>query len=498
MKDNEDSLKIIVKGAIILLVGAVISKILTYFYRLIVARIGTSEYGIISLAITITTMLSLIATFGMGEGVSRFIPYYNEKKEKEKVRGIINYSLILTTSIALALSALLFIFSDFIAMNFFHEEKLGIILKITSLMVPLNTLFDILVNIIRSFKKVKYEVYIKNIAGNLLKIIFTLILLSIGYGLLGVAIALPLATIITVVFLFYVINKKIFKIFNNKAEAKYQNKELFFYSLPLVFNTVAYLIMSWIDIILIGYFKTTSDVGIYNAAIPTAQLIFIVPNALLVLFMPVLTGLYAAKNNERFNSLYKTITRWMFMFCAISASFFIIFGRKFLSIFFGNEYASGATALAIISVAYLIFYTTLSSNRILLILKKTKLILINTIAGAIVNIILNIYLIPKYGINGAAIATGISLILIAVLQLTETVIIKRIMPVNSKYINIILSVLITSMIISSIKDYVTNLISLLLIGGLMMLIFIFLLFVTKSFTKDDRKIINYLKNKINV
>ena len=75
----------IAKGALITFLGLFIGKILSYVYVTIVARLGSSAYGILSLGFTITLFLVSIAMLGLNTGIVRYISFYIGKKDDNKV-----------------------------------------------------------------------------------------------------------------------------------------------------------------------------------------------------------------------------------------------------------------------------------------------------------------------------------------------------------------------------------------------------------------------------
>ena len=325
--EESSYLKKIFSGALIVLIGTFISKILSYGYRVLVGRIGTEEYGLLSLGLAISGSLIVISTLGLNIGVQRYVSYYKGKLDNARIKGIITSSLKILLPLSLSFGFILFILSDQISINFFHNAKLSPILKILAISIPLTVIGDIFLNTIRAFQKIEYEVFTKNLGENFFKLAFTFLFLYLGLGVIGASIAYVIAVFFTFIASLYLVEKKIFPIFKTKVKSIKSNKELLFYSIPLVLNTFVFLVILWTDTIMIGYFKNASDVGIYNAALPTAQLMIVIPNSLVALFLPILTELYAQKKTQMFGSFYKTVTKWIF---GINLSFFYL--ASFLNI----------------------------------------------------------------------------------------------------------------------------------------------------------------------
>jgi len=248
---------------------------------------------------------------------------------------------------------------------------------------------------------------------------------------------------------------------------------------------------------MLGYFKNASDVGIYNAALPTAQLMLVIPNALVVLFLPILSELYAQEKTHMFSSLYKTLTKWIFGINLALLIIFAAFSREILTILFGKEYSAGSGVLVLVSVCYFIFYLFLTSNRILLALEKTKSVFYITLIGAVSNFIFNLILIPSYGIMGAAIGTGASLVIMALILLIYTKRIINVTPFKKNYIKILISGILAFLIVYWLKSLFSpeSLIRLIVASLASLLIYLAILFILGSFEKEDKEMLRSISFK---
>ena len=97
MEELDNSLKKIAGGALFVLIGLFISKLLGYVFRFIIARVGPEQYGLFYLGMTFFSFFSMVSILGMKEGVTRYVSYYSGKKNKEV------YKIIFSTQILLSL-----------------------------------------------------------------------------------------------------------------------------------------------------------------------------------------------------------------------------------------------------------------------------------------------------------------------------------------------------------------------------------------------------------
>ena len=146
---------------------------------------------------------------------------------------------------------------------------------------------------------------------------------------------------------------------------------------------------------------------------------------------------------------------------------------------------------------YFFYYLMIASNHTLIIYKRTKLVAFNSFLGAAINILLNYLLIPIYGLTGAAVATGISFIIIALLYSLESYKITNIFPYKPVYFKIILSTMLPILFLLGAKFLfnLSNLILLLVTLSVSVLLYFISLVLTNSFEKEDLMLINSLGQK---
>jgi len=500
-EDDEEikSLKTIVKGAGIAFIGLILGKIIGYLYTILVARLGTEQFGLLNLGLAVVSLLSIISVLGLDLGILRYIPFYSARNDRARVKGALISSLSITLPLSLFFAILVFIFSNQISTIFFHNILLAPLLKIFSFTIPLSALGSILLTSFRAFKRVEYETGFKEIGEKSIRLILTLIFIFIGLSLAWITFAYVASAMAVLIASIYILNKKVFNLFD-KTKPIFYTKELINYSLPLLFSSILIYIITWTDTFMLGYFKTASDVGIYNAAHPTAFLMFILPTALISLFLPVITELYSRKKRKEVKSIYRIVSKWIFFVNLPIFLIMAVFSNQIINIIFGKEYLPGAVALSMLSFGYLIYSFSYTSSNILSMAKKTKIIFIITIFFALFNVFLNYILIPEYGVNGASAATSISFILASALYIFFNYKLIKSLPFQKQYLKSVISAITSIFIIYIISKLAFESISFYSLA-LMLLFFIALyllfLFLLKSFEREDKEIIKIIIKKFN-
>ena len=127
----------------------------------------------------------------------------------------------------------------------------------------------------------------------------------------------------SIIFIFYFIKKKpiVLKL-TIKSKNRMIGKELLFFSLPLLLVAFLGQIMSWTDTMMLGYFKTSELVGVYNSAYPLGMFISTALTAILFIYTPIVSELYSRGKNFEMRRSYSILTKWL---CATTLPLALIF-----------------------------------------------------------------------------------------------------------------------------------------------------------------------------
>ncbi len=495
---SDETIKKIAKAAGIVFIGTGIGMFFAYLGTLIVARfLGPTDFGLISLASTVTTIVSTVILVGMPDGVTRFTAFYKGKNDQIRIKSVITSAIGIVLPLGIIAGILLFFLSNLISIRIFHDSNLILIMKLFSLSIPFYGLYYIFIFAMGGLQEMKYLVYVRDVFQNGSRFFLILILLSLGYGVYGAAFAYAFAIIVLpFVGLYYL--KRIFPLFDKKIKSIPMRKELFSYSWPLMFAGIIGVVLGWIDILMIGYFLKATDVGIYRASQSTASLLAIVPGSIGAIFFPIITEFHSRGEKKELENTNKIVTKWIFMIGLPLVVLMILFSKQILYILYGAEYMTGTVVLGIMGLGNLIISVFTPTNQIISVMGRTRLIMYNTSIGTILNVILNFWLIPIYGINGAAIATTFSLFIVNALAFIQVYSMTGIYPIRLNYAKIFLVAIISAAIVYSLTRlfFIIIPISVLIVMFLVYMSFYFiLLLITKTFEKEDVVIMKAIEEK---
>lgn len=498
---TNNSLQKIARGTGIIFIGTIVGMLLGLVGRIVVVRyISQSEYGIYSLAIVMISIFATISTMGLKEGLARNVAYFRGRNEKEKIRGAVYSSIWIILISSLVLSSILFLTSNLISKNIFNSSELSLPLKIFSIAVPFIVLSGILASIFRGYDRVEPRTYFENILRNALFILFVVGVVLLDLSFIGVVYGYLAAAMVTcVAFVAYAMKKLPVPIFSIRKDMYGNNilKELLFFSLPILAISVLNLVLGWTDTLMLGYFKTSDVVGLYNGALPLARLIIIAFSSASMIYIPIASGLYSRNLIKEMRRIYQVLTKWILSVSIPIALIFILFPETVLNFIFGVEYVQAVPALRILSLGFIsqIFLGLNGSS--LVVMGKTKFLMFSSLFGAIFNVVLNVVLIPDFGIGGAAIASITSFWIVGILNLAKIYHFSKIHPFTRNYMKpLVISIILTAIIYASTSILRIEFWMIPIILFIFLFSYGILLLLTRSFDKEDIEILLIIEKKI--
>lgn len=503
--ENEElhhGLKLLAKSSVIVFIGVFLSKLFTILYKIIIGNYFASEiYGLFTLSLIVVGFFVSFSSLGLTEGLARFVPFFRGKNQKDKIAFIFRKTSFILFFSSVIFSAIMFFLSEFISVQIFHSEELIPFLKTFSFLVPLTIFSYIFLNIIKGHEKIGWHSFIWNILQNFVKVATILILIFVGIKSNAIIFSYTLGIFSMLVVAYLFCKKKFPFIFKKKKIKEHEKKEIsksfFSYSWPLLFSGIITTLFYWIDSFLIGYFLNASEVGIYNAATPLVGLMSFAPSLFTQLFFPMIIRKFSEKKIEVVRELSKQIGKWILI---LNLPFFIIMflfpGAMIHFLFKPVEYFAAQNALRILSIGGLFSSFMFLSSDLISMIGKSKLILINIVSASVLNIFLNSLLIPKYGIDGAAIATTIVWILLAVTLFIEVKFYSGIFLFRKKLIKIILvSFIPISLTILLRRMIAPSSITPILVGIFFILLYFLLIFLTGCLDKNDLAILKSIRKR---
>lgn len=372
---------------------SIIFPLITFPY--VSRMLGNEAYGKYTFAVSIVTYLFLFASFGISNyAVREGARIRNKNKLIEEFASEMFTINIITTLISYFVLILILLFSKKIS-------SYTTLILIHSLSILMNCIGVDWINTI--YEDFKY-ITIRYIFFQILALIGMFLFVKTANDIYKYAIIVVFGSYGgNIINLFYVR-----KYVHLKIVFKNNLKKHIIPLMLLFINSLAVVIYVNSDITLLGFFTSDGDVGVYSFASKIYNMIKQFINAIMIVLVPRLA--FLRDNNKK--QYRKYIDRlWVYLFTVVMPVVIIVFmfADSIINIVGGEIYKEAGGTLSILSFS--LIFALLSSvytNCILIINRRENRCLIATISSALINICLNILLIPKLGIKGAAITTVVA------------------------------------------------------------------------------------------
>ncbi|MBN2312742.1 MAG: flippase [Sedimentisphaerales bacterium] len=495
-ESSDQLIRTTAKGGGIALTGNLIDKGLRFPLEMLLARVlGAGDYGSYSLGYGLAVIAGELSMLGLSNGIVRFGALYKGVGDMKRAKGILRSALFISTLSGVAAGVLLFIFSPFVS-EMFNMPKLANVLRLFACAFPFYILTLMSGHAAGALQAIKCKTAVINICRPFANVLMVSIIFLFGFKLLGAVWGFLVSSAISAFLGLYLL-KRIFPDMSSALKPTYEVGKLLRFSLPVLFVGFSHVLLGYTDRLMLGYFKASQELGVYSAAAVISQQASLITFSFGYIFCPMISDLYHRNELKDLDRLYKTVTRWIVSINVVILLLLIVFSKQIMGLF-GPEFTSGGLVLVILSSVHLIGYSTGGAlvGYMLRMTGKQDIELINSIVMLITNITLNLWLIPKYGILGAAISTGVSFALINVARILEVFVLLRIHPYDTNYhkpfvaafVVIILSVFI-SMLNNSRPFWMLSIVALSIVY------FVVLYFLGLEY--EDKMILQTVRRRIN-
>ena len=408
----------ILSRAVVTLLGSVGGGALTFLNGVLVAGfLGARIYGIYAWAFALTRIGETLSLFGVRVGVLHFLPVYRDRAEPGHVAGTVWASIAAPLLIGCSLAPFIWLIAPWLANAVFHEPSAIPFIRIIAIAIPFMSISEALGMITRAYGHAKHYVITRNIVPTVTFFVLILLVRHLNADPIWITKAFVVSYSLAVIAGSICVAKVIGPILW-QAKPIFRFGRLYKYSFPIMINSLLYMIITWTDILMVGYFRGADQVGIYRACIQVVLLFDMV----LLAFTASTAHIYPVleKDNkwDELSETYNTAVQWITML-AVGLFLVAMLNRYDVLSLFGAEFTSGTGTLLVLGVGFMLKCCLGLSGLILVLCGRQLLETTNAGIAAVSNVILNLLLIPRYGIGGAAVATAVSLMIISLMRVLE-------------------------------------------------------------------------------
>jgi stage V sporulation protein B len=391
-------------------IASIINMLLVFVISIILARhLGAYDLGVYRLTYTFYGVATMVGALGIAVAVIKFVAEY--KDDEVNLNKIVSSAIITSLVAGVIMSLIIYLLSQTVA-DLFRTPEMKIQLMLLSPVFPFILVNSILYGTLNGLRKMK-RYAIALILQQVLMTVSTVILIYRDFGVSGAIISIVISSIVMSAYLIYSCRGYFHLILDGYLET---TKKLLTFGSQMFGANLINMINLQADVAFLGYFLTATNVGYYSAATGLSKFFLVVPQAIQTVSYPATSEYWTQKDIPGLKKMLDKSLKYSALALMPAGLAIGFFAEDIVSRIYGQGFQQSALPLQILLLGTVIFGVACTSiggslagiNRPDLSLKAAGIS-----AGA--NVILNIVLIPKFGIAGAAIATCTSLILMTLI-----------------------------------------------------------------------------------
>jgi O-antigen/teichoic acid export membrane protein len=413
---GDGNLKGMARGGSLNLVGAVLNQLSLFAITAVIAlALGTRAVGRYGECFALLSLLGLLSLCGFRSALTRFVAMHLADNDNSKLRGTVRLGMGLSIVSAAVLGVVLVVAARPIA-DVFHDPSLVTGIRLTGLTLPASTISDAALSATQGWRTQRPYTFIGLIFEPVLRLALTALALAFGYGLTGAFWALAIAAWAAALLALRALQVRMRRA--RGAQPTYGLRAIFSFSMISWVSALASTGLIWADTLLLGALTNASDVGVYNVATRLVTLAVFVMLPINASFTPHIAHLHHTGETGELARMYAAATSWIVRLSLPAFVALMVFPHDLLRIF-GHGFAAGASVTVILAVGQLVRAATGPCGTLLNMSGKVAVNMADNVGVLALNIVLNLVLIPPYGIVGSAVAWSISLALVNLLRVWQ-------------------------------------------------------------------------------
>ncbi|MGN1362871.1 MAG: flippase [Methanobrevibacter sp.] len=473
------NVRTIFKNSTWMMGSQIITNLCAFIWTILMARyLGASVFGILSFAISLSTLVGILMDCGTQTYIVRAI-----SRDSSLTNKLFNQIVPLKVILSIIVISVT-IFVLFLTGRTNDVINVSFIMLCQYAFLCMNGFFY---GIFQAYEKMEYQ-SIASVINSLILLAIVFIVMHFNLGLYGMAFAYLIAIFCAFIYIYSRITKVGIK--PHYSFSIDFSKKILKAALPFGLISIFYSIYFTIDVTMLQYLSTNVAVGLYNAAYKVISILTTFYAVYPQVIFPVMSKLFKDSNELLRFSYEKSIKYLLLIILPICAGI-IVYAEPLMAVIYGKGYI-GTGAIVTVLTFSIPFLFVNGASTVALNSSNNEILVTKTYAcAAVINIILNLILIPKYSYFGAAFATVISEIIITFIMFRATS--KSDYALGWVLVKDLIKLLIATVLMFIVLNYLKlNIVFGIIVGAI---IYFGALFATRILDSDDKKIIRIILNK---
>ena len=396
----------VVNGASVAFALKVVAAGFGLAFNVVLARLlGAEDAGLYFLALTCVSIAAVLGRAGLDNTVIRFIAASAAVQDWVSVKGMYTKGVKFVLTGSSITTVLLVLTAPWLAETVFSEPELTGLIRWMAIAVVPFALFTLQSMALQGLKRIRDAVSVLSIFLPVFSLL-GVIILAPKWGVQGAVWSYTLASCITLMIGFWLWRKATPQL--RSLHGQFETKQVLQSSVPLFWMSLLNLVIMWSANLMLGIWAGSAEVAIYSVANRTAMLTSFILIAVNSIAAPKFAALYRQGDIENLGHTARNCAKLMTLMASPVLLVFILVPAYVMELF-GAEFSAGAMVLTILAIGQFVNVVTGSVGYLLMMCGHER-IMRNIIAlCAVINLVLNLTLIPHLGALGAALATAITL-----------------------------------------------------------------------------------------
>ena len=400
----------LIRGSSLLVVGRIIAIVLNFVGQVITVRcLMKADFGAFAYGISIASMGASVAVFGLGRALNRFAPMFHEKGEFGRLAGTIVLALSCVSGIGIGVVLMVLGGAGFIGPVLVHDPRSLSLLMILILLTPLRALDSIFEEIFAALASSRALFFRRHLVGPLLKLAALVPMLIFGPDAVVLAVAYIafglLGTLCSATVLWSLLKQADLLKYFRRDSIDVPARQMLCFSFGLLSADLLTIVRGSLVTLMLEFYTGAVGVAAFRAVLPVAELNTFVADGFRTLFSPMISRLFARGDVASIDRVFWHTMSWisvatfpLFLTCICLTDFITL-------TLFGDDYADSAGILRLLAVGFYVSSVISFNYEVLKAHGHIGRMFLTDILTVFVAMLLNLWMVPRWGAMGGAAAT---------------------------------------------------------------------------------------------
>lgn len=485
-ESTQSLLRTVFEGVSIKFVGTLFSRVVGFATTLLLTNhLTTDQYGIFAYALGLLMFIGPLKLFGSRGALKKLIPKYADSPETQ--RSILDVSITTTFIGNVLVHAVLFYFAPHISAATVNDPLLVGVFRILVVVSIFESLRKTLTGSLLGFKQPVVSNTIDNLVYPVIRATATALPIVLGLTIFAIAGSILIGSILgLLIALFWYLRVAPVGLGFSLPSLDEKYREYYDFATTITVLDFGNRLFSNADIVILGLFVSSELIGIYRISFLLSTVIYLPVSGIGQVFPSIVSQYYEEDNKEELQTVFKTVSRWSFSLSLVLLLGALTYSNELLALF-GESYSRGSQILIIIGVAQFIGSWVGTCGQVLVMHGHQRLATAQTWLFGLVNVGLNLLLIPRLGVLGAVIAMFIGFVTLNLTQVAEVWYLENMLPISVALYKPTVAGSIAGAVMLLMKNLLSGVL-LVFIGGSVGVVVFFLMLILLGIEETDKRL----------